>query len=163
MATRTALVAWGVAALLYVPAAALAQGVAAPEGQARTAFCAGLEGVIAAENAREASDFAASIARMPVTVRSERRLPTDAVLTHDEAVAVAERLWGMWMPTTPAAGVAVVVDDPGAWVLAPAPGADAPYAGEPIRIDKRTGKVTWTLPHPSERERLHAELCGPGG
>lgn len=154
---------WGLLALMGLPGAALAQGTAAPEGKTLAAFCTGLDGIIARENAREASEFAASLAAMPDTVRGERRLPSEAVLTRDEAVAVAERLWAMWMPTMPAARVVVMEDGADAWRLGPAPGPGPSYAGEPIRIDKRTGKVTWMLPHPSERERLHARVCAPAG
>jgi hypothetical protein len=69
----------------------------------------------------------------------------------------------MWIGTAPAATVAVVDDRPDAWMFAPSPGPDPPYTGDPISIDKGTGVVTWKLLHPSERERLHADMCEPGG
>ncbi len=162
--TRTAAAClWGVLALPVLPAAAPAQGVAAPEGQALAAFCHNLEGIIAAENAREAADFADSLAKIPEDVRGERRLETDAVLTPDEAAVVAGRLWAMWVATSPAATVGIVEDGPDAWLLAPSPGPAAPAAMDPIRIDKHTGVVTWKLPHPSEHERLQTQVCAAGG
>lgn len=161
MTMRVAL-GWAAFALLSLPVAAAAAGIAGAAAPARADFCTELEGIIAQENAREASDFAPSLAAMPDAVRGERRVPTEAVLTPDEAAQVAARLWAMWVPTTPASSVAVVEDGPDAWLLAPAPGAGPPYAGAPMRIDKGTGKVTWALPHPSERERLHARMCEAG-
>lgn len=154
---------WSLLALPALPAPAPAQGVAGPEGQALTAFCHNLEGIIAAENARAAADFADSLVQVPEDVRGERRLATDAVLTPDEAAVVAARLWAMWVPTSPAAAVGIVEERPDAWLLAPAPGAAAPATVDPIRIDKHTGVVTWKLPHPSERERLQDQVCAPGG
>jgi hypothetical protein len=160
---RTGPWAWAALALASLPAAAWAAGIAGPSKGTMADFCTELEAVIAEENAREAADFAGSLAQMPETVRSERRVPTAALLTREEAVAVAERLWAMWMPTTPAANVGIVEDGADAWLLGPAPGPEPPYAGAPIRIDKHTAAVTWDLPHPSERERLHDQMCGDGG
>jgi hypothetical protein len=157
------LCAWGAACLLGLPAPAVAAGIGAPADGVREAFCTGLAGIVAAERAREAGSFAADLAQAPDVVRGERRVESDAVLTPDEAEVVAERLWGMWAPTAPAGSVAVVEDTPDAWVLAPAPGPDEPPVTDPIRIDKRTGTVAWRLPHPSEREQLHAAMCAPGG
>lgn len=157
-------VLWAAGALcLLAPPPAGAAGVAAAAEASRPAFCAGLAGIVRAENARAAEGFEKSLADVPQTVRGERRVETDAVLTPDEALTVAGRLWALWVPTAPAGSVAVVEDTPDAWVLAPAPGPDAPAATGPIRIDKHTGKVAWKLPHPSEHERLHAEMCGAGG
>jgi len=159
----TAACLWGLLALPVLPAAASAQGVPAPESRALAAFCHNLEGIISAENARETADFTASLAKIPADVRGERRLETDAVLTPDEAAMVAGRLWAMWVATAPAASVGIVEDGPDAWVLGPSPGPETPSAVDPIRVDKRTGAVTWKLPHPSERERLQTQVCAPGG
>jgi hypothetical protein len=157
------LCAWGAICLLGLPGSAAAAGVGTPAEGVRAAFCAGLQGIIAAERAREAGSFAADLAETPDAVRGERRMETDAVLTPDEAESVAGRLWAMWNPTAPAGSVTVVEDTPEVWVLAPKPGPDEPPVSDPIRIDKRTGTVAWQLPHPTEREQLHAEMCGSGG
>lgn len=145
-------------------------------GQGLKAFCADLSGLIAAEAERERDDFAASLVEAVAVARQglDKRVSLAAARADedegapllewqaDDALAAGRFLWERWMPTSPAAGLTVVDDRPDAWLLAPAPSPEAPYAGEPVRVDKHTGTVTWKLPHPSERERLHDALCGGG-
>lgn len=169
----------GVALALLLAAPVLAAdpvGTDAPvlAGKRLQAFCTNLEGLIAAEAERERTGFAASLAEAVTVARQglDKRMALAAARDDedegapalewqaDDALAAGRYLWQHWMPTSPAADLTVVEDRPDAWLLGPAPSPEATYAGEPIRVDKADGTVTWKLPHPSERERLHAALCG---
>lgn len=141
-----------------------AEGV--PEG-----FCTRLAAIIDDENSRARAAFPASLADAVAEVKAGRSgarftvdeegapPPEPVGVSRDEAVAIGRLLWARWVPFAPATGVAVVAETATDWVLTPAPGA--PPADGP-RVDKATGAVTWALPSPSERERLHQAVCGPG-
>jgi hypothetical protein len=144
----------------------------------RDDFCRRLGELIQAENAREGADFARSLDEAVAAARlalDKRVVRAAADAEEDEgappvtwqaedALAVARYLWQRWMPTAPSAGLIVTEDGPAAWLIAPAPAPDPPYAGPPIRVAKTDGAVTWRLPHPSERERLRDRVCGgPAG
>jgi hypothetical protein len=139
--------------------------VARPAGPVPEGFCARLETIIAEENARERADFARSLAEAVAAVKGERTgevfvvdeegtpPPAPVGVSREEAVTIARRLMARWVPTEPAAAVDVVAETGADWVFGPAPGE--------LRVAKASGAVTWALPHPSERERLHAAVCGP--
>lgn len=149
-----------VLATLLAAAPAAAKGVALPSDWV-PGFCAGIDGIIRAEGDRAAADFAPSLAAVVADVIAERRMALGPTLTADEAANAARRLWALWLPIAPAASVGIVDDGPGRWLFAPPPDWDPPYTGDPIRIEKADGAVTWALPDPSERERLRAQVCGP--
>jgi hypothetical protein len=174
---RRALLGIGAALLLAVPARAAdpaAASVPVLTGKPLASFCTGLAGVIAAEAERERSDFSASLAQAVDAARKglDKRMALAAAIDDEgegappltwepeDALAAGRYLWQRWMPTSPAADLTVVEDRPGEWLVGPAPTPEAPYTGEPIHVAKADGAVTWKLPHPSERERLYATLCG---
>lgn len=149
------------ALMALMPFPVSAAGMPAPSADWAGDFCTRLEGMIDAERARVRADFARSLVDVVRQVRAERRLEGPPALTPDEAVNVARRLWALWLPVAPAASVGIDGERDGAWLLVPTAAPDPHDAGEPIRIDRASGEVTWTLPDPSEHERLHAEVCGP--
>jgi len=166
----------GLAALPAFAADPAGAGKPMLTGKRLTAFCADLAGVIAAEAERERAGFPRSLAEALAAMQAQRARKVAAAASEDDdgvlpgpplepedALNAARFLWQRWMPTSPAADLVVVADRPGEWLLGPAPGPDPSGPAAPIRVDKASGKVTWELPHPSERERLHEGLCGGSG